>query len=62
MSGRFTLRLRCKRNLNAEIEETIAEANEAGYGTEKRSRRLKEVIANTKLALDLDPDRADDPE
>lgn len=28
----------------------------------RRSRRLKEVIANTKLALDLDPDRADDPE
>lgn len=31
----------CKRNLNAEIGETIAEANEAGYGTEETVEALE---------------------
>lgn len=48
--------------LDAEVAETIAEANEAGYGTEETVEALEEVIENTKLALDLDPDPADDPE
>jgi hypothetical protein len=48
--------------LDAEIGETIAEANHAGYGTEETVEALEAVIENTKLALDLDPDPADDPE
>lgn len=48
--------------LDAQIGETIAEANDAGYGTEETIEALEQVVKNTRIALDMDPDPADDPE
>lgn len=48
--------------LDAEVSETIAEANDAGYSAEETVEALEEVVENQKRALDLDPDPADDPE
>jgi hypothetical protein len=47
--------------LDVEINETIAEANAAGCGTEETIEALEEVVASMKIANDMGPDPADDP-
>lgn len=43
------------------VEDVIAEANGAGYGTEETIEALDEVVEAMEIAYDEDPDPAEDP-
>jgi hypothetical protein len=47
--------------LSAHIQVLIAEANEAGFGTDEILAALSHIISAQRLAYDADPDPADDP-
>lgn len=47
--------------LDRVVTEVLAQVNDAGYSTEEGLGALAEVIRNTRMALDIDPDPADDP-
>jgi hypothetical protein len=47
--------------LDAHIQVLIAEANEAGFGTEEILNELRDIIERQRIAHDADPDPAEDP-
>jgi hypothetical protein len=47
--------------LHAHIQVLIAEANEAGFGTEEILAELRDIIEQQRIAYDADPDPAEDP-
>ena len=48
-------------SLDDKISELLAEANDAGYGTEEATTALLKVVKNQAVISDHDPDPADDP-
>lgn len=47
--------------LDRQINEILAQVNDAGYSSEEGLDALAEVVANARKALYVDPDPADDP-
>lgn len=48
--------------LDTKVVEMLAEANDAGYGTEETLEALDDVVDNQRIIYNEDPDPADDPE
>jgi hypothetical protein len=48
--------------LQAHIQVLIAEANEAGFGTEEILTELRAIVEQQRIAYNTDPDPADDPD
>lgn len=48
-------------SLDDKISELLAEANDAGYGTDEATAALLKVVNNQVVISDHDPDPADDP-
>jgi hypothetical protein len=55
-------KLELEERLDDKVVDIVAEANDAGYGTEEVLDALDDVIDNQKLVYAEDPDPADDPE
>jgi hypothetical protein len=47
--------------LDDRVSELLAEANDAGYGTEEAKQALLKVVQNQAVISEYDPDPADDP-
>lgn len=43
------------------VSELIAEANDAGYGTDEALQALIAAVAKQRIIISRDPDPADDP-
>lgn len=54
-------RIELEESLDGKVGDLIAEANDAGYGTEETLEALDEVVDNQKVIYLEDPDPADDP-
>lgn len=55
-------KLELEEALDGKVTEVVAEANDAGYGTDEALDALDDVVDNQKLIYDEDPDPADDAE
>lgn len=55
-------KLELEERLDDRVVDVVAEANDAGYGTEEVLDALDDVIDNQKLVYAEDPDPADDSE
>lgn len=55
-------KLELEARLDDEVSVLVAEANDAGYGTEEALEALDEVVDNQKAIYSEDPDPADDPQ
>jgi L-alanine-DL-glutamate epimerase-like enolase superfamily enzyme len=53
--------LQCQENLEPAVQELIADANAAGWGTAEVLDALDELLRNLRLAYAEDPDPEDDP-
>jgi hypothetical protein len=47
-------------SLDDRVSELLAEANDAGYGTEEATQALLKVVRNQAVISEQDPDPADD--
>ena len=54
-------KLELEERLDEKVVDVIAEAQDAGYGTEETLDALDDVVDNQKLIYNEDPDPADDP-
>lgn len=50
-----------KASLDDKVSELVAEANDAGYGTDETMEALLSVVQNQAVIAAEDPDPADDP-
>ena len=50
-----------KASLDDKVNELVAEANDAGYGTDETMEALLAVVQNQAVIVAEDPDPADDP-
>lgn len=54
-------KIELEEELDDRVSDLLAEANDAGYGTEEALEALDEVVDNQKVIYSEDPDPADDP-